>query len=229
MKTLYLDIETIPSQAPGALAAIRATIQPPGNISKAETIQKWMDENADAEADKLWRKTALDGSRGEIVCIGMAIDDSDPVVFYRTPDDHVVSEERLLMDFFDSIYSPHVGETIVVGHNVKDFDLRFLFQRSVINGVRPSFDLGVGQRYPAHVYDTMTEWAGWGNRISLTNLCAALGIHKDNSFDGSMVWDAVVSGKTQNVVAHCRDDIRAVREVHRRMTFAVPAKKEAAL
>ena len=58
---LYLDIETIPDQTPGALEAIRASIEPPGNISKPETIAKWMEENAVAKSEEAWRKT---GARG---------------------------------------------------------------------------------------------------------------------------------------------------------------------
>jgi len=221
---LYLDIETIPDQTPGALEAIRASIEPPGNISKPETIAKWMEENAVAKSEEAWRKTALDGSKGEVVVAGWAFNDFVPRRVIRDslrPGD----EKRLLFDTFESILMeletlPDAPLTIV-GHCVKDFDLRFLFQRAVIAGVRPTFDLGVGQRYPAHIYDTMTEWAGWGNRISLANLCKALNVPvKQGGIDGSMVWDLVKSNRIVEVADYCCTDVVAVRECHRRMTFA---------
>jgi hypothetical protein len=69
---IFLDLETIPDQAPGALEAIRATIKPPANYSKPDTIAKWMSDNGPLEADKQWRKTALSGTSGQIICIGFS-------------------------------------------------------------------------------------------------------------------------------------------------------------
>lgn len=51
---ITLDIETIPCQRPGLLEEIRQTITPPGNISKPESIKKWMeDEVLAGNADRV--------------------------------------------------------------------------------------------------------------------------------------------------------------------------------
>lgn len=70
MHTLFIDIETIPSQKQGALEECRANIKAPGNMSKPETISAWMRENAESSAEDAWRKTALDGSRGGLSASG---------------------------------------------------------------------------------------------------------------------------------------------------------------
>lgn len=220
MRELFLDIETIPTQRPGVLEELRATVIPPGNITKAESIQKWMAENADAKAEELWRKTALDGTHGEIVCISFAIDDEPVRSVYRPTLE--VSEHSLLCEFYVALVEDLDRMPLYVGHNVLGFDLRFLFQRAVILGVKPPFTLPVDQRYNSdRVYDTMLAWAGWGNRVKLAAVCSALGIPvKTDGIDGSMVWDYIKAGRVQEVAAYCEEDVAAVRNVYRRMTFA---------
>lgn len=219
MKTIVLDLETIPSQKPGALMDIRKTIQPPGTMSKPETIAKWMTENAYSAAEEKWRKTALNGSLGEIICIGYAIEDEQPQSIHRQLG---APEAELLQHFYENMVAEGVTPIhTIVGHNVKDFDLRFLFQRSVINKVKPSIELHTGSRYSGdYVYDTMLSWAGWGNRISLSNLCAALCIPvKENGITGATVWDAVNEGRIEEVGEYCRQDVEATRAVYRKMNF----------
>ena len=215
---LYLDIETIPCQKPGLLEEIRATIQPPGNISKPETIVKWMAENKDSAAEEAYRKTALNGTQGEIVCIGYAGAEGGASCTMRSLGE---SEGDMLQNFFDTVDKHHPHDTLV-GHNVLGFDLRFIFQRAVILGVKPSFPLRQDDRYNGErVYDTMLAWAGWGNRIKLSTICEALGIPvKTGGIDGSQVWDYVKAGKIAEVAEYCKEDVEAVRQVHRRMTFA---------
>lgn len=218
---LFLDIETIPCQRPGMLDEIRAGITPPGNISKPETIAKWMEENAAAEADKQYRKTALDGTLGEIVCIGFGVNDECVGSITRAVGE---SEGDVLQGFFDSL-AQKIHKSVIprfIGHNVINFDLRFIYQRAVILGVKPSFNLPHDTRYNGPtVYDTMLAWAGWGNRISLKKLCEALGIQvKSDGIDGSQVWDYIQAGKYLEVADYCREDVDAVRAVYHRMTFS---------
>lgn len=218
MINVYVDIETIPSQKPGLLAEIRAGIQPPGNISKPETIAKWMDENADAAAEEAYRKTAFDGALGEIICIGYAFNDElVDVICRRSIED---SETDLLRTFFHKFSS--TSHYTFIGHNIIGFDLRFLFQRAVTNRVQPLYPLPVDSRYNGdRTYDTMLGWAGWGNRVKLSKVCDALGIPvKTGGIDGSMVWDAVRDGRIDEVAEYCKEDVAAVRSVHRRMTFS---------
>ena len=216
MNKLFLDIETIPCQRDGALDEIRATIAPPGTIKKAESIADWMVLNADTAAEEQYRKTSFDGAKGEICCIGWAVNDEPVQTTYR---DLHQSESVLLMDFFAAQGVDKSWQ--IIGHNVISFDIRFLYNRCVINSVRPSFNLRQDERYNGgKVYDTMLAWAGWGNRISLKNLSAALGVKvKSAGLDGSKVWDYVQAGRIKEVADYCAEDVEATREIYRRMTF----------
>lgn len=220
MKTVTIDIETIPSQKPGLLEEIRANIQPPGNISKPETIAKWIQENAETAAEETYRKTALNGTLGEIVCISYAVGDAPPLVIWR---DCLSPEKEMLREFFGKLHGElDLSLPCFVGHNILGFDLRFIFQRAVINGIKPPFPLRQDARYSDNekIFDTMLAWAGWGNRCRLATICEALGIPvKSDGIDGSKVWDEVKAGNAAAVAAYCMEDVTATREVYKRMTF----------
>ena len=218
MKIITVDIETIPSQHPDAMENAKANLAPPGNISKPETIAAWWKEKAPEAANEAYRKTSLNGTTGEIVCIGWAHNNEPAKVLHR---DLGGSERDLLQEFFDQLDAATMSAPLWVGHNLIGFDLRFLYQRAVINQVNPRCILPHDTRYNGkEVYDTMLAWAGWGNRISLANLCAALSIQvKTSDITGATVWDAVQAGRIADVAAYCREDVEATREAYHCMTF----------
>lgn len=76
---IYIDIETIPTQNSDFQAYVCENLKPPANYKNQETIDKWLEENK----GEAIHKTALDGAFGEIVVIGVAINDEPPVLFYR--------------------------------------------------------------------------------------------------------------------------------------------------
>ena len=236
---IYLDIETIPGQSESLFREVAAGIAPPGNISKPETLAKWEQEKKPAIIEEAWRKTAFHGDRGEVVCIAWAIDDEPPdCVFRGLPGQkHNSSESLMLWEFVIAIseaINRHGGRwPVFVGHNVRDFDLRFLFHRCVILGIKPSFRLPHDVRPGSEqVFDTMTAWSGWGGRISLDRLCRALGVPTKGSelsgveIDGSKVWDFVRDGRIEEVATYCKADVERVRQVYRRITFANPQTME---
>ena len=251
MIDLVIDIETIPDQREGALevfikqeqenftapsgltkeqAAADLGMTDPGEIkytSKDKMIALWTErfreEKAPEVAENKWRKTALDGSRGEIVVIGYEIiDHKSPLVFSRGIGD---PESLVIKSFFRDLQSEirsahqHSEQIRFIGHNIEAFDLRFLWQRSVIRGIEPPCNLQMS-RYSDRLFDTMTQWAGFGNRISLDNLCSALGVPSPKSeIDGSMVWDYVRDGRILEVSDYCATDVTATRLCFQRMTF----------
>ena len=77
MNNIFLDIETIPNQSPEYRAKVRAAIKPPGNISKPDSIAKWMDENAESATDEAVAKTGLDPAAGHICSIAWAVGDGE--------------------------------------------------------------------------------------------------------------------------------------------------------
>jgi len=69
------------------------------------------------------------------------------------------------------------------------------------------------------VFDTMTEWAGLKDKISLGRLCKVLGLKGKDGMTGADVWPTVQDGRLDEVAEYCREDVRRVREIYQRMTF----------
>jgi len=113
----------------------------------------------------------------------------------------------------------------VVGHNVCGFDLRFLMQRHIVNGIRPHPIIRAAfqaKPWDVTVFDTMVQWGGAGAKQggSLDKLCKALRIPSPKGdITGATVWDAVKAGRIVEVAEYCKRDVEAARAVHRRLTF----------
>lgn len=223
MKTLFLDIETLPAARADVREYIAAGVTPPGNISKAETIAKWNAESRPQAVEDAIHKTSLDGTFGRVCCIGFALDDGAPVTIFSADDERLVL--RLFAEALHERLPAHdLFTTVVVGHNVSAFDLRFLVQRYIVNSMQPpAAILRAAEARPweaSKVFDTMVQWAGVGNRISLDKLCMALSIPSPKGeLDGSKVAEFVAAGRHQEVRDYCERDVAAVRVAWGRMTF----------
>ncbi len=214
----YFDIETIPCQDHDYLSELEAGVKPPGNIKKPESIDRWLAENRESAAADAVSKTSFDGGRGHVCTIAWAKNDSDAAVRHAvTLDD----ERRIISEFFEEFDTYH-SETLV-GHNITGFDIGFLRKRAVVLGVRMP-DASSLPRDPKPwdktIHDTMTMWAGGTGRISMDDLCAILSIEGKGDFDGSMVADAWARGDHDTIAEYCADDVRRIREIHKRFLQA---------
>lgn len=236
VRELFIDIETVPAQGAAAdriKAALKESITPPASYKKLESIEEWYRTEQPAKVEEAYRKTALDGAWGNVVSISYAIDDSPVWNFHWDPIKgaaELKSESEVMEEFFNHVATmcgttrgnyDLMPEFKIIGFNHLGFDLRFMFQRSVINQVRPSFNLQHDNRYNnARVYDVMLAWAGWGKYIKQADLCAALGIEcSKGDIDGSKVWDYVLAGKVREVAEYNDNDVHDLRKCYRKMQY----------
>jgi len=227
MPVLTLDIETLPTDRADVREYIANTVKPPATMSKAETIAKWILESKAEAVDEAVSRTGLDGSFGRVCVIGWALDDEAPQTVQSADD-----EAFVLQAFAAQMNKIPLSEqytTLIVGHNVAGFDLRFLMQRFIVNSIKPPLVIQrAAQAKPweaEKVFDTMIQWSGAGAKPggSLDKLCLALGIKSPKGdIDGSKVAAAVAAGRIDDVAAYCRGDVSATRSVYRRMTFQEP-------
>lgn len=209
---IYLDIETLPSDADWVREEISKSIVCPGNYSKPESIAAWEDEKKPALVEEALQKTGLDGGYGRVCCVGYAVEDGPVIV------DIGAEEGPLLAIVKEALESTSMP--VVVGHNIS-FDIRFLFQRCVVNGVWPGralFTASQAKPWDKCLADTMLMWHPQ-NKVSLAKLCKILGIEKHDPVDGSQVAQLWREGKMDDIVNHCQSDVEAVRKVHRKLTF----------
>lgn len=252
---LFLDIETIPAQRPDVLEDIRSSekaaletaitaVKPPSNYGSDAATKWWMEKGNpqitalqaafDQTVDECYRKTGLDGSFGQIACVSFAFRKAEPYTVWNAdwgrPDYEKCVLEGVNLTLGDTIQPNMHSVCQVVGHHVGAFDLRFIVQRSIVLGIRPHpVLLRAAEAKPWDkdaIYDTMTQWAGVGKTISLDKLCRALGLPGKGDMDGSKVWDAIKDGRIAEVAEYCADDVRKVRAVWERMTFATAPQFE---
>lgn len=227
MATIFLDIETLPSNDPVIIDQIRDSISPPGNITKDETRLKWLEQNLEYETDKALRKTSLDGLYGQILSIAWAIDDDEINCLYRKS--YADSESELLKKFFNSLenYQDKNGQRIGiskwVGHFLTDFDLRFIWQRCVINQVKPTIDIPYDAKpWDDRVFDTKIAWTGsskYSGAGSLDNLSQVMLGEGKGDIDGSTVYDYFLKGEIEKIVEYNKADVEKTRKLYKLMNF----------
>lgn len=217
---LYLDLETIPSQSPEVHAEIAKSITPPGSISKADTIAQWTAEKKPALVAEAIAKTSFDGATGHICCIGWAIGEGKArsASVRRIEDEKLTIQAALaeMAEVSDRWESPQI-----IGHDVINFDIRFLWQRAIVLGVRmPGWFPREPKPWGNDVFDTMTAFVGARNFIGMDKLSRVLGFPGKGEVDGSMVAGMWAEGRHDEIAAYCRADIERTREIHRKMQIA---------
>lgn len=216
---ITIDIETLPTNRPEIIKSIKGSVSPPGNIKKQETIDKWLAEEGKEAKEKAVRKTSLSGSFGQIYCIGFKPENGNVSVVNSVDR----GEVECLKSFFEACkdlknYSEDCH--LIVGHNVKNFDLLFIKQRAMILGVQyPKCLPDPSKRYSDLIFDTMTEFSGFGNYISLDALSLAFGLDGKQNMDGSKVYDYFLEGRHDDVYEYCKDDVLRTAKIFNKMNF----------
>jgi predicted PolB exonuclease-like 3'-5' exonuclease len=163
----------------------------------------------------LHRQTSISGDFGRIFCIGYATNDEEIKVIKGT-EVEILKAWWLLAQNAD----------IFIGHNIMDFDLRFIFKRSIVNNIKPAvkhLNLSFARYRNFPIFDTMREWEKW-NRLSfikLDTLAKILGLQssKDGGIDGSQLYDYYLAGKFEEIYNYCARDVKLTREIYKKMVF----------
>ena len=192
MKIMYLDIETVPTD-------------------KALEENGLLESQIQLDEAELIKKLSLSAATAKILCLAYALDDAPVKVLCGDEKETIQSFWKLALE-----------SNLFVGHNVLDFDMRFIYQRSIIHQIKPSRDIPFARFRNNPIYDTMQEWSKWGREhVSLDALSKALGIPSPKeTLDGSKVYPYYRAGKLTDIYEYCTRDVDTVRQVYRRLTFA---------
>lgn len=161
-------------------------------------------------------KGALDAISGRVVCIGMLIDDGQIVTEITLAYE---DERRLVTEFWQTV----APSDVLVGHNVLEFDLRFLRQRSWVLGIEPSRTLDTRKYYSGDVIDTLQLWTNWGNKkgATLDALGLALGCGGKTA-NGANVAQWWAKRDVDSIKTYCQEDVRLAYRVFCRLTYREP-------
>ena len=190
---IYLDIETSSGQPPDP-----TTIKAPANYTKPEAIEKYQLANADKE----WRKQSLDPFKGEVFCIGIAVNDEPASCLWA-------GGEELTMKLLDAFLEHHPMAHFYA-HNGIEFDYYWLF----IKGLKYKLRSVVRQFSNKYVLkDTMKamDGAAWKKMTSLDKMASTLGFEGKGDITGGMVHDMILEGRGDEVVEYCKGDVEILR------------------
>lgn len=215
---LYLDIETIGAPSAELAEEIAASITAPGNYKKPETIAEWERDTKPGLVKEALAKTSLNGVAGKIICIGWTWNDGEARSGLDT-------DERALIDGTFHLITESRPEgfnrPVIVGHNVASFDIRFLWQRAFVLGVKlPAWFPRDPKAWDQNIHDTMQIWGGARDYVSLDTLCKAMGMPGKGNIDGSHIQGMWERGEHEAIAAYCMADVERVRAVHQRMLLA---------
>jgi DNA polymerase elongation subunit (family B) len=230
-RAFTLDIETL------ALPGFRDRVGPKLDkelklgYMRLEQQQRYLEDIA-AEEERVYQLGSLNATSGRVLSIAVHV---GPVVGFEiegltaNQSEHAFGideegneqdESQALKDFLAlmSDFDPECD--LLVGHNIINFDLPFVFQRCLVNNitVKPFVDLS--EFRVAGVYDTMRGWwLGGRNRVALDDIAWALGIEssKTGEVEGSKVFELYQAGKLAEIREYNLNDVRVTRKVYERM------------
>lgn len=207
MIKLFLDIETIPCTEEQ-------------KESYVEIIQK-LNSKKEKTAEDIYEETSFEGTFGRICCIGI-IKEGDTGILRKAV--YKGTEKEILTKFWQEAANVHR----FIGHNLWAFDLPFIYKRSIINGVKPRWDINFARYRNMPIYDTQQEWELWGfgRAQKLDTLAKVLGLPSSKGeMDGSLIWKYYQDGKIDQICKYCMRDVELTRQVYYKMTFENPAEE----
>ena len=230
-RAFTLDIETL------ALPGFRDRVGPKLEkelklgFMRLEQQQRYLEDIA-AEEERVYQLGSLNATSGRVLSIavhvgpipGLEIEgltaNQSEFAFGIDAQGVEQPEAQALRDFLAlmSDYDPECD--LLVGHNIINFDLPFIFQRCLANNiaVKPFIDLS--EFNVRGVYDTMRGWwLGNRNRVALDDVAWALGIEssKTSEVEGSRVFELYQAGKLAEIREYNLNDVRVTRKVYERM------------
>ncbi len=221
VKKIFVDIETLPPDD-----GLKDEFTP-DIIAKLEGKKLTPDCHERKCNDQEFRRLALHAEYGRVLSIGMIVEtdgvETQSGVFGRdreTEQFHL-NEVRTLRAFWKFMRDFNPQRDLVIGHNIMDFDLPFIYKRSMIHRVAPTVRLSFARYRSAPIFDTMREWAHWDCKryISLNDLARVLnvGIEKTEGMNGGLVYERFRAGCHTEVADYCLQDVELTRAIYRCM------------
>jgi DNA polymerase elongation subunit (family B) len=221
---VFLDIETLP---PEESERARLTFGILRRLERRAQADEFCDD--DLCTDEEFRRLALHGEYGRVLCIGVIVEREGLELLRgvygrdrRTQHFHL-DEARTLRGFWNMLRNFNVQRDQIIGHNVLEFDLPFLLKRSMIWNVPATVQLSFARYRRQPIYDTLKEWTHWDMRrsIALSELAKILKVElaKTCGMDGKRVYEAFCEDQHDEIASYCLRDVEIVQAIYRRMTF----------
>lgn len=184
--------------------------------------QKWSGEAEQDPGAVYYRQAACLAEFGRIVCIsiGWILEEEAPLQLYLKS--FYGADEKALLDAFChavGAFSDKRGEPVLVGHNIREFDIPFIARRMLLHGMSLPGCLKLQDKKPWEILhqDTLHLWR-FGDRayIKLTLLCELFGIPTPKEdISGADVTRVFWEEKDlARIARYCEKDVLATAQVY---------------
>ena len=225
---VVLDIETIqpPRDEWARLMGLPGEACPEGTPAE-DLFQRAEADERRRQEDEQYQRACFDGTFSRIVCIGLiqlsdALEPQGAVSWYGS------NEADLLRQFWARL--GQLRPSLFITHNGLGFDLPFIRKRSVIQQVKPPFEINLAKFRTEPVYDTMAVWSNWDTRgwVKLDVLARALNV-ETKSGSGKQVAEMWAKGQGKEIAEYCLQDTYVTYACYCRMNFRNPLPREMVL
>jgi len=211
----FFDIETISTRRTDYRYRVASTIKPPASMKKAETIAKWEAEEKESAITELVERSVFNGGLCHVVQIQWAFGGGEVQVVQDDDENVVISR------FFLALENERCVDKFV-GHHITGFDFRILKQRAMVLGIAIPFSLQKAidsKPWDSYVFDTMYEWAGVKDSVSMDNLCYYLDIETPKQeITGATYGDYWRAKEFDKCAKYGADEIFALKDVYNKLT-----------
>jgi hypothetical protein len=201
-----------------------------GNM-RLEQQQRYLDDIA-AEEERCYSLGSLSATSGRVLSIAVHVGPIPGIDFggmKQAETEYVLGidadgfeqgERRALFDFLELMKDFDCESDELVGHNIINFDLPFIFQRCLVQSMQVRPFVNLSEYNVRGVFDTMHRWwLGAKRNVSLDDVAWALGIEssKTSEVEGSKVFELYQAGRLELIREYNLNDVRVTRKVYERM------------
>lgn len=203
MKTIFLDLETCPSEK--LINLFTSKIKAPKTYKDPEKIAAYIEEK---KAD-LVKQMSVDVDFCEIKCIGIKVDD-EPAKIISLPDlvklfnDHIEVKAELASE-----YKERVVNFRLVTFNGKKFDLPVIIREAIRNGIEAPFK----------------ELKAWTKRYQVSNHIDLMELINDNDYKSLDLYSQIYLGESKEEInfetcskeeleKHCLSDVEMTAKLY---------------
>lgn len=214
---LFIDIETASGKA--GFAELSEGMQ---REWQHKARQRWREE-ADADPGAVYYQEAAGWAEfGRIVCIsiGWILGEEAPLQLYLKSF-YGADEKALLNAFCHAVgaFADKRGEPVLVGHNIREFDIPFIARRMLLHGMSLPGCLKLQDKKPWEILhqDTLQLWR-FGDRTSvkLTLLCELFGVPtpKDDISGADITRVFWEEKDLARIARYCEKDVLSTAKVY---------------
>jgi len=221
----FLDIETVPAKK--SYDDLDSRGQLLWDKFQERFIKEGWYENKKQAYNK---KAALYSDWGKIICISVGYYNDDEIEINTYTSDEMETGEAWLLNEFVEDFEKIQRPIRWCGHNIKKFDIPYICQRLIVNGIEPRefyfIDRAGVKPWENKDIDTMTLWTQgvFGQTISLDRLCYVLGVPSPKGeLDGSKVRDCYYgedgwenldfAERIERIAGYCDEDIKCLPSI----------------